>query len=39
MTDEDEKDYRKNNFCRFCEENIECDKVRDHCDLSSKYRV
>ena len=38
MTEEDEKDYRINNICRFCEKNIECDKVRDHCPLTSKYR-
>ena len=35
---EDEKDYRNNNICRFCEKNIECDQVRDHCHLSSRYR-
>ena len=38
MTDEDEEDYRKNNICRFCETNIESDKVRDHCHLTGKYR-
>ena len=38
MTEEDEKDYRNNIICRFCEKNIECDKVRDHCHLTSKYR-
>ena len=38
MTDEDEEDYRKNNICRFCEKNIESDKVRDHCHLTGKYR-
>ena len=38
MTDEDEEDYRNNNICRFCEKNIECDKVRDHCHLTSRYR-
>ena len=37
-TGEDEEDYRKNNICRFCEKNIECDKVRDHCHLTSRYR-
>ena len=34
MTEEDEKDYINSNICRFCEKNIECDKVRDHCLLS-----
>ena len=35
MTEEDEEDYR--NICRFCEKNIESDKVRDHCHLTGKY--
>ena len=30
-TNEDEEDYRINNICRFCEKNIESDKVGDHC--------
>ena len=38
MTDEDGEDYRINNICRFCEKNIESDKVRDHCHLKGKYR-
>ena len=38
MTKIDEENYRNNNICRFCEENIESDKVRDHCHLTSKYR-
>ena len=38
MTDEDEEDYRNYNVCRFCEKNIDCDKVRDHCHLTGKYR-
>ena len=37
MTEEDE-DYRNNKICRFCEKNIESDKVRDHCHLTGKYR-
>ena len=28
---EDEEYFESNNFCRFCEKNIEPDKVRDHC--------
>ena len=31
MTEEDEEDYRKKKICRFCDEHIEYDKVRDHC--------
>ena len=38
MTDEDEEDVKKNNICRFREKNIECDKVRDPCHLTSRYR-
>ena len=38
MIQEDEEDYRNNNICRFCEKFIEFDKVRDHCQLTSKYR-
>ena len=38
MTQEDEEDYRKNNVCRFCEKNIEFDKVRDHCHLTGRFR-
>ena len=37
MTEKDE-DFRNNNICRFCEKNIESDKVRDHCHLTSRYR-
>ena len=39
MTLEDEEDYKNNNICRFCEKNIESDKVRDHCHLTGKYRA
>ena len=38
MTGEDEQDYRITNICRFCEKNIESDKIRDHCHLTGKYR-
>ena len=38
MTDDDEEEYRNDNVCRFCEKNIESDKVRDHCHLTGKYR-
>ena len=38
MTQEDEENYKNNNTCRFCEKNIESDKVRDHCHLTGKYR-
>ena len=38
MKHEDEEDYKNNNICRFCEKNMEFDKVRDHCHLTGKYR-
>ena len=38
MTEEDEEDFRNDNICRFCEKNIESDKVRDHCHLTGTYR-
>ena len=38
ITKKDEEDYRKNNICRFCEKNIEPDKVRDQCHLTGGYR-
>ena len=38
MTEEDEEKFKNNNICRFCEKNIESDKVRDHCHLTGKYR-
>ena len=38
MTQENEEDFRNNNFCRFCEKFNECDNVRDHCHLTGKYR-
>ena len=38
MTEKDDEDYRDTNVCRFCEKNFECDKVRDHCHSTRKYR-
>ena len=38
MTTKDEEDFKNKNNCRFCEKNIECDKVRYHCHLTGKYR-
>ena len=38
MTEEDEKQYRNTNICRFCEKNNKSDKVRDDCHLPDKYR-
>ena len=38
MTEKDEKFFKNSNICRFCEKNIESDKVRDLCHLTGKYR-
>ena len=38
MTEKDKEEYRNNDICRFCEKNIECDKVRDHDNLTGRYR-
>ena len=38
MKQKDEEVYKNNNICRFCEKNIESDKVSDHCHLTGKYR-
>ena len=35
---QDKEDFENNNICRFCEKNIEYDKVRDHCHLTGKHR-
>ena len=38
MTEKDEEDYKNNDVCRLCEKNSECDKFRDRCHLSGRYR-
>ena len=38
MTDDDTEDYKSINICRFCGKNIETDKIRGPCHLTSKYR-
>ena len=38
MNEENEKDYRNDTICRFCEKEINSDKVRDHCHLTGSYR-
>ena len=38
MTEKDEEDYRNNNICSFCENEVTSDKVRDHCQVTVKYR-
>ena len=36
--EEDEKDFRNKDTFRFCENNIESDKVGYHCHSTGKYR-
>ena len=38
MTEEDQQDFENHNICRYCENYIETDKVRDHCHLTGNYR-
>ena len=38
MTEEDEETFENDNACRFCENEILSDKVRDHCHLTGKNR-
>ena len=38
LTQEDEEDFEKTNICRFCEKEINADKVRYDSQLTSKYR-
>ena len=38
MSEKDEEDFKNDNICRFCEKNIESDKLRDQCHLTVKYR-
>ena len=38
MTQEDKEDFGRNNNCRFCEKEFINKKVRDHCQLTGKYR-
>ena len=37
MTEEIEEDFKNNKICRFCEKEINSDRVRDHCRLTGKY--
>ena len=38
MTEEDDEGFDNFNICRFCEKQISSDKVRDHCQLTGRYR-
>ena len=38
MTNEDEKIYNNSNICHICKEELNTDKVRDHCHITGKFR-
>ena len=38
MTIEDENNYQNSNNCWICNEKLDKDKVRDHCQITCKYR-
>ena len=38
MTQNDQEDFENNNIRRFCEKEILDNKVREHFDLTEKYR-
>ena len=38
MTEEDEKDFKNDNICRFCEKENISDEVRDRCHITGKFR-
>ena len=38
MTEQDEENFRTATHCRFCDEELKEDRVRDHCHMTGKYR-
>ena len=38
MIQRGEENYKFSNICQFCENAVKFDKVRDHCQLTGKYR-
>ena len=38
MTKEDEEIYNNSQFCRICKEELNTNKVRDHCHVTGKFR-
>ena len=38
MTNEDEDIYNNSNICHICKEELNTDKVRDHCHMGGKFR-
>ena len=38
MTNEDEEIYNNSQICWICKEELNTDKVRDHCHVTGKFR-
>ena len=38
MTTKDEEIYNNSNICHICKQDLNTDKVRDHCHISGKFR-
>ena len=38
MTNEHEKIYKNSNICWICNEELNTEKVRDHCHVTGKFR-
>ena len=38
MANEDEEIYNNSNICHICKEELNTDKVRDHCHITGKFR-
>ena len=38
ITEQDEENFRTATHCRFCDEKLKEDSVRDHCHMTGKYR-
>ena len=39
MTNEDEEIYNNSHICWICKQELNTDKVRDHCHVTGKFRV
>ena len=38
MTDADKEDFRTATHCRFCDQKLKNERVRDRCHMTAKYR-
>ena len=39
MTNEDDEIYENSHLCSICKEELNTDKVRDHCHATGKFRA